>query len=304
MIQRNNLRRKSAVLCFAKTTLPMPEHAMSGVLNYILVFYLEPFYTNMPSETEHPKASMWDLPPELVDQIIDLLPIESQVYLALSCRSLYRRYQHVLAQDEFAFPRYESGLGWLPYGLLDENSNREYNFRRQLLCRLQGPRRLYCSSCSKLHLTNEFGLLSNIVPRICERLSRSPLNIRAMTRTLEGSQREWLEWRRCSVTIQPEVVAEQKLYISPDEQTFLRVRSQWEITYKEETNDCPKIERFFGCPHRCMLPEFPTSRSRKRFNKCYECNLCIKTHWNEVDRSVFQVEITRTVDTREILRSR
>jgi hypothetical protein len=122
-----------------------------------------------------------------------------------------------------------------------------------------------------------------------------------MARMLEGCEHEWLEWHSCSVTTQPEVVANQKIYISQDEQTYLRVRSQWEITYNEETNDCPKIERFFGCPHVCMLP---TSRLKDgRLKECYQCNLSIKTRRSEVDESVFQVEITRTLDAREILGS-
>ncbi|KAJ5704960.1 hypothetical protein N7536_000649 [Penicillium majusculum] len=106
-----------------------------------------------------------------------------------------------------------------------------------------------------------------------------------MARRLEGSQHEWLEWHHCSVTIQPEVVANQKIYISQDEQTYLRVRSQWEITYKKETNHhWPKIERFFGCPHKCMLPEFPARRSQNgQLRKCHTCKLDMKTNWNEVD---------------------
>ncbi|KAJ6123915.1 hypothetical protein N7471_011232 [Penicillium samsonianum] len=126
-----------------------------------------------------------------------------------------------------------------------------------------------------------------------------------MARMLKGCQHEWLEWHRCSVTVQPEVVADQKMYISQDEETYLRVRSQWEITYNKETNGCPKIERFFGCPHRCVLPEFPESRLQNgQLEECYECNLYIKAHWNEIDKSLFHVEITRTLDAREVLRSR
>ncbi|CAP99167.1 hypothetical protein PCH_Pc22g18790 [Penicillium rubens Wisconsin 54-1255] len=282
----------------------------------------------MPSETEHPEPPMPDLPPktelntsisdlplELMDQIINLLDIQSQVYLALSCRSLYRRYQHVLAQDEFAFPRYQFGIGWLPFGVLAKSSVRErqLDLRRQLLCRLQGPRRLYCSSCSKLHLTHEIlfaGEYSTGIDHRCKYpgfvnvCPCSPLNIRAMAQMLKGCEHGWLEWHHCSVTIQPEVVADQKIYILEDEQTYLRVRSQWEITYNEETNDCPKIERFFGCPHVCMLPTFSTSRPKNgRSKECYECNLHMKTHWNEVDENVFHVEITRTLYAREILES-
>ncbi|CAG8185285.1 unnamed protein product [Penicillium nalgiovense] len=300
--------------------LAMLNLAMTRVPNYILGVYFEPFNTNMPSMPDlppktEPKASISDLPLELMDQIINLLDNQSQVYLALSCRSLYRHYQHVLAQDEFAFPRYQFSIGWLPFGVLAEDSDREreQNLRRQLLCQLQGPRRLYCSSCSKLHLTYEFGSAGEYSTGIDHRCKYpgfvnvcpcSPLNIRAMARMLEGCEHEWLEWHRCSVTMQPEVVADQKIYISQDEQTYLRVRSQWEIAYNKETNDCPKIERFFGCPHICMLPTSPISRSKNgRLKECYECNLYIKTHWNEVDESVFQVEITRTLDAREILGS-
>lgn len=266
----------------------MVKHTMLRVLHYILgTHYLEPSLLNLPSETEHPKASISDLPLELMDEIIQRLDIQSRVCLALSCKSLYILYQHVLAQDEFAFPTYRFGRGWLPYGLLAENSDLEPYLRRQLLCWLQGPRRLYCSSCSKLHLTNEFESsereYSTAINRRCKYpgfvnvCPCSPLNITAMARMLKGCQHEWLEWHRCSVTVQPEVVADQKMYISQDEETYLRVRSQWEITYNKETNGCPKIERFFGCPHRCVLPEFPASRLQNRqLEECYECNLYIR----------------------------
>ncbi|KAJ5968654.1 hypothetical protein N7501_004902 [Penicillium viridicatum] len=125
-----------------------------------------------------------------------------------------------------------------------------------------------------------------------------------MAQMLEGSQQKWLEWHRCSVTIQPEVVANQKIYISQDEQTYLRVRSQWEITYNKET-DCywPKIERFFGCPHKCMLPESPACRSQNgQLQTCHTYKLDMKTNWNDVDQNRCQVEITRTVDAHEVLR--
>ena len=124
-----------------------------------------------------------------------------------------------------------------------------------------------------------------------------------MTRILKECEHEWLEWHHCTVTIQPEMVTHQKIYISQDLGTYLRVRGRWEFTFNEETKDCQKIERFFGCPHVCMLPTFSTSRLKNgRLKECYECNLYIKTRWNE-DESVFQVEITRTLDAREILGS-
>lgn len=250
---------------------------------------------------------------ELVDQIFQLLDIKSQIYLAFSCTSLYRRYRHVLA-DEFASPRYTSGRGWLPYGLPPKTSYWEPYLRRQLLCWFQGTRRLYCSSCIKLHRDNEFESsereYSTEINRRCKYpgfvnvCPCSPLNIGEMARMLEGSQHKWLEWHHCSVTLQPEVVANQKIYISQDEQTYLRVRSQWEITYKKETNHhWPKSERFFGCPHKCMLPEFLARRSQNgQLRKCHTCKLYMKTNWNEVDQNRCQVEITRAVDAPEVLR--
>lgn len=268
---------------------------------------------SLPPKIEHPKASISDLSLELVDQIFQLLDIKTQICLAFSCTSLYRRYRHILA-DEFAFPRYTSGRGWLPYGLPTKTSYWEPYTRRQLLCWFQGTRRLYCSSCIKLHLDNEFESsereYSTEINRRCKYpgfviiCPCNPLNIREMAQMLEGSQQKWLEWHRCSVTIQAEVVANQKIYISQDEQTYLRVRSQWEITYKKETNYYwPNIERFFGCPHKCMLPESPACRSQNgQLQTCHTCKLDMKTNWNEVDQTRCQVEITRTVDAREVLR--
>lgn len=268
---------------------------------------------NLPPKIEPPKASISDLPPELVDHIFQLLDIKSQIYLAFSCTSMYRRYRPVLA-DEFAFPRYTFGRGWLPYGLPTKTSYREPYLRRQLLYWFQGTRRLYCSSCIKLHLDNEFDSSerehSTEINRRCKYpgfvnvCPCSPLNIKEMARILEGSQHKWLEWHCCSVTIQPEVVANQKIYISQDEQTYLRVRSQWIITYKKETNYYwPEIERFFGCPHKFMLPEFSARRSENdKLQKCHTCKLYMKTDWNEIDQNRCQVEITRTVDAREVLR--
>lgn len=271
------------------------------------------YYGEPSSKIEYPKTSISDLSLELVDQIVQLLHIKSQIYLAFSCTSLYICYRHVLA-DELAFPRYTFGCGWLPYGLPTETSYWEPHLRRQLLCWFQGTKRLYCSSCIKLHLDNEFESsereYSTEINRRCKYpvfvniCPCSPLNIREMARMLERYQHKWLEWHHCSITLQPEVVANQKIYISQDEQTYLRVRSQWEILYKKETNRFwPNIERFFSCPHKCMLPEFLERRSQNgQLRKCHTCKLDMKTNWNEVDQNQCQVEITRTVNAHEVLK--
>ena len=312
----NNGKCFTLLICYAwiSQSFSQVPHFMSFMPNMPSeTEHLEPSMPSLPPEIEPTKASISDLPLELMDEIIQLLPIKCQVCFALSCKSLYVRYQNVLAQEEFAFPTYNSDGGWLPCGVLAKNSSRETNLRRQLLCRLQGPRRLYCCSCTKLHLANEFESsereYSTGINRKCKYpgfvnvCPCSPLDIRAMARMLEGCQHECIEWHRCSVTIAPEVVADVRIYISQDEQTYLRVRSQWEIAYTKEWFDYPNIARFLGCPHRSIVPNSPVSRLwYGQLDECFACSLYRKGHWNEIGKK-FESEITRTLDAREILRS-
>ncbi|QSS54672.1 F-box domain-containing protein [Histoplasma capsulatum var. duboisii H88] len=110
-------------------------------------------------------SPLLNLPLELVLIINGLLPLESQVCLALTCKTLLRLNKQALAAPQFKF---------LPNDVYDrefmkncDNFNTE---RWRLLRLLENDQWHCCSTCLKLHPTSQFsrwGILARATHRVC-----------------------------------------------------------------------------------------------------------------------------------------
>ncbi|EEQ85783.1 hypothetical protein RJZ56_007988 [Blastomyces dermatitidis] len=115
---------------------------------------------------QEPKTPpLLSLPLELLFSINDLLSLESQVCLALTCKTLLGLNKHALAAPQFRF---------LPSNVYDPEvlKNRDnFNTERwQLLLLLENDKWHCCSTCLKLHPTRQFsswGILAGATHRVC-----------------------------------------------------------------------------------------------------------------------------------------
>ncbi|KAE8155312.1 hypothetical protein BDV25DRAFT_135059 [Aspergillus avenaceus] len=108
-----------------------------------------------------------DLPVEIVLMIFEFLPLPSQICLALSCKSFYHLFGHVLKKEPLVWSETLATTPMkIPVAQLELT-------RKQLLFQLEDSRWLSCASCYKLHPPAAFSDMrpQHLGPRSCLRLA-------------------------------------------------------------------------------------------------------------------------------------
>ncbi|KAE8313067.1 hypothetical protein BDV41DRAFT_564591 [Aspergillus transmontanensis] len=98
-----------------------------------------------------------NLPLDILFEIFPLLPLPSQVCLALSCKPLYRLFSSTLQDEKLAWP---SLLACKTFNLSDTLASNEallISPRTQVLLQLQDDWWLYCTACLKIQPRALFG---------------------------------------------------------------------------------------------------------------------------------------------------
>lgn len=102
------------------------------------------------------RASILNLPPEVLDIIFSFLRPIWQGCLALSCKRFYNQFQYIFKEGMFRFPYFDAGI----------NHSIDLRARQCFLSLVQSPagfwpsfwnrRWIYCDACVKLHPPNQF----------------------------------------------------------------------------------------------------------------------------------------------------
>jgi hypothetical protein len=95
-------------------------------------------------------VSLPELPVDVLLLIFPLLPLLLQVCLALTCKSLYELFGHVLSDESLAWPRQFASKDYMPLVYQSDLP------RNQLIFMLEDDYWIYCSLCLKLHPQSRF----------------------------------------------------------------------------------------------------------------------------------------------------
>ncbi|GMF68032.1 hypothetical protein F9C07_2264573 [Aspergillus flavus] len=91
-----------------------------------------------------------NLPLDILFEIFPLLPLPSQVCLALSCKPLYRLFSSTLQDEQLAWPRLLACKTFRISDTLSSNEAPLISPRTQVLLQLQDDWWLYCAACLKI----------------------------------------------------------------------------------------------------------------------------------------------------------
>jgi hypothetical protein len=97
----------------------------------------------MQPPTSRKYSFIFDLPPEMIDEIMSHLPIVSRACLVLSCKKFYHKFNFVLA--DFKWPYFDG-----PDECTDISS------RTQLLVMFESQQWKFCAACLNLHPPSDF----------------------------------------------------------------------------------------------------------------------------------------------------
>ncbi|KLJ10398.1 hypothetical protein EMPG_14211 [Blastomyces silverae] len=268
-----------------------------------------------------------NLPLELFLSINGLLSLESQVCLALTCKTLLRFNKHALAAPQFRF---------LPSNVYDcEFMDNRDNFnteRWQLLRLLENDQWHCCSTCLKLHPTSRFsswGILAPATRRVCTLGKAGIVNLCPCMNMTFRDKNKLIELLKAENTldcsyilhkcflssestdvgtnISARINEDGELFIYTQYAVFARGLSVWEATKSLRRVFCPHVSFFsylinFTCsdseldlPARMLWDDYPRQMPSEAFQRGLYCQYCdttiyvIKSNFNIIGyrRNVF-----------------